>query len=363
MLVFSSFFPKPCISVASLVWLRSSRNVLRKTKLHLTFCRHDGKQMMTEFSFFGWIPPSTKIPWCIRCEDLTHLYVAAQGHGRVDHGEVNSFDLADSRSVVGLNDTRSRWHELDHNHKTIRIQSTRGPTGTKINPRDTQLLTLYEPMALIWVKMAILTWSHGTPTNLGAESIKHITDSVCRSCICIYRHFFSFWFILSCISSTFTLAKGTRLANAQREIDEVLPDDPAEGVCHVGGFPTRDDAHPNKESAGCNQHPHSHNEVCVSVQSSHRNVWTVRQLWFYMNTAQEGANLEDHWLVMWTRGEVICVTLWHEVLGIFHTGRDGFPAEASGNLDRILYMSVLSDINTTTNYYSVSYMFYCVPVQ
>lgn len=95
-----------------------------------------------------------KISWV----NPTHLYMAAQRHRCGDQGEVNTLDLADCRSVIGLNEGWSNGAELDYNHKRISINHA---IVTKIHPSKVtflfKFLTLYEPMALICVTMAIST--------------------------------------------------------------------------------------------------------------------------------------------------------------------------------------------------------------
>ena len=43
--------------------------------------------------------------------------MAAQAHSCADHGEVYTLDLADCGGVVGLDQGRSHWAELEENHK------------------------------------------------------------------------------------------------------------------------------------------------------------------------------------------------------------------------------------------------------
>lgn len=50
---------------------------------------------------------------------ISYLHIAAQAHGSTVHGEVNVLDLADRWSVVGLNQGRGRWAELEQRPRKI----------------------------------------------------------------------------------------------------------------------------------------------------------------------------------------------------------------------------------------------------
>lgn len=244
---------------------------------------------------------------------LTHLYVAAQRHRCGDHGEVNTLDLADCWTVIGLNEGWSNWAQLDYIKISINYM-----TVTRIHLSKTaflfKFLTLYEPMALICFTMAIWTWPHGTPTSLGIKRVKYI---IVYHSICIFD-------LLSCTSSFFhhvlswtELVKGTNLTCTRSQIGEVLPDDLAVGVCCVSWSATRDDAQSQKESAGPDQSPHSHDEVCFSCSR----VLTALcggfcRLGLYSALCEKEL-LDDHWLVMWTRGKVISVTLCMNCMASF----------------------------------------------
>lgn len=124
-------------------------------------------------------------------------------------------------------------------------------------------LTLYEPMALIWVTMAMLTWSHGTPSNLGTKRVKLIT-------IYLSIRFYIFHFI----PPTFTLHRTLPVGNIKLKltdiVDEVLPYNPAEGMCCFSGFAICNNAHSQKESADHNQSLHSHDYYILFLVCSKR---------------------------------------------------------------------------------------------
>lgn len=141
------------------------------------------------FSFHWWYK---KMCWLY----LTHPYVAAQRHRCGDRGEVNTLDLADCWTVIGLNEGWSNWAELDY--KKISIDYM---TVTRIHPIKpaylVKFLTLYEAMALICDTMAIWTWSHGTPTSLGIKRVKYI---IVYHSICIFDLLLcTSFFIMSCL--------------------------------------------------------------------------------------------------------------------------------------------------------------------
>lgn len=188
-------------------------------------------------------PIVQKIYWV----NLNHLYMAAQSHGCADHGEVNILHLVDCWSVIGLNECWSNWAQLDYNHKKISINHV---IVTKIHPSKATYLikfpTLYEPMALICVTMAISTWSHGTPTSLGIKSVTYIMLPVDQSCTPLS-------FVLHPLNIQSELAKRTT-----NQTDEVLPGNLAVGMRYVHWSAACDDAQSQKESAGHNQGPHSH---------------------------------------------------------------------------------------------------------
>ncbi len=83
--------------------------------------------------------------------------------------------------------------------------------------------------------MAMLTCSHGSPSNLRTNRVKYITVYLKLNKLFKYKKI------------------------------KVLPDNLAEGVCCFSWFAACDDAHSHKESAGHNQSPHSHDGVGASL--------------------------------------------------------------------------------------------------
>lgn len=149
----------------------------------------------------------------------SYLHVAAQDHGRGRHGEVDALDLADPWSVIGLNCHWSHRAELKSRKRSVYVIVLHYVTHMRC------FLTVYEPMALIWVTMAELTSVQGTPINLEP---KHIMK----------------W-----------------LSVRPRNV-RVPPDDLAESAGGGGGgcciFAAREDPHPHEDGTGHAQSPETH---------------------------------------------------------------------------------------------------------
>lgn len=121
-------------------------------------------------------------------------------------------------------------------------------------------------MALIWVRMAMWTWSQGTPTSLGIKSYKYII-------ILHLIHILKYFYVISLLfpdilhsHQVFTSYLKTILPHSGL-FQEILPDNLAVGEC-IEGFAISYDAKSQKQSAGHNRSPKSHDEVCFSLQTA-----------------------------------------------------------------------------------------------
>lgn len=95
---------------------------------------------------------------------LTCLYVAADGHGRGNHGEVDALLLANRWGVVGLNEGRVDWSELGGKAYRIRVNTTAAWTG--------QFKALLMDSYLVWAHrlnlchngyLRLITWYTNQP--------------------------------------------------------------------------------------------------------------------------------------------------------------------------------------------------------